>query len=77
MSIGENKLLEWIQTEMPKSRNALLKTGDDAALLLASPRGVLVATDMLLDGTHFLSTETPPELSGRKTVAVNLSDIAA
>lgn len=77
MSIGENKLLEWIQTEMPKSRNALLKNGDDAALLLASPRGILVATDMLLDGTHFLSTETPPELIGRKSVAVNLSDIAA
>lgn len=40
-------------------------------------RGTLVATDMLLDGTHFIVAQTPPELIGRKAVAVNFSDIAA
>lgn len=47
--------------------------GDDAAVL---PSGLLLATDTLLEGRHFLP-DADPELVGRKAVAVNLSDIAA
>lgn len=77
MTIGENKLIDWIKSEMPHSEKALLPNGDDAAWLETSSQGALVATDMLLDGTHFKVTETSPELIGRKAIAVNLSDIAA
>ena len=50
--------------------------GDDTALLKSSGH-VLVTTDMLMDGVDFIVGQTPPELIGRKCLAVNLSDIAA
>ena len=51
--------------------------GDDAALLQVSAGNVLaVSTDMLVSGTHFLP-DADPFLLGHKTLAVNLSDMAA
>lgn len=47
--------------------------GDDCAVL---PGGMLVTTDTLVEGTHFLSSIKWEDL-GWKTIAVNLSDIAA
>jgi thiamine-monophosphate kinase len=56
---------------------ALLGVGDDAALLQVSEGHVLaVSTDMLVSGTHFLPGAEPFWL-GHKTLAVNLSDMAA
>jgi thiamine-monophosphate kinase len=56
---------------------ALLGVGDDAALLKVSEGHVLaVSTDMLVSGTHFLP-DADPFLLGHKTLAVNLSDMAA
>lgn len=56
---------------------ALLGVGDDAALLQVSPGCVLaVSTDMLVSGTHFFA-DADPFLLGHKTLAVNLSDMAA
>ena len=54
-----------------------LAVGDDAALL--RPRAgmqLAVSTDMLVSGTHFFS-DTDPEDLGWKTLAVNVSDLAA
>jgi thiamine-monophosphate kinase len=57
--------------------SALLGVGDDAALLQVSDGNVLaVSTDMLVSGTHF-SHDTDPNMLGHKTLAVNLSDMAA
>jgi thiamine-monophosphate kinase len=57
--------------------SALLGVGDDAALLKVSDNKVLaVSTDMLVSGTHFFS-DADPFLLGHKTLAVNLSDMAA
>src|SRR5574340_1237181 len=57
--------------------SALLGVGDDAALLQASDGNVLaVSCDMLVSGTHFLP-DADPYLLGHKTLAVNLSDMAA
>ena len=54
-----------------------LAIGDDAALIRARPGMQLaVSTDMLVSGTHFLA-DTDPEDLGWKTLAVNLSDLAA
>jgi thiamine-monophosphate kinase len=56
---------------------ALLGVGDDAALLQVNDGNVLaVSTDMLVSGTHFLP-DADPFLLGHKTLAVNLSDMAA
>ncbi len=54
-----------------------LGIGDDAAILAPSDKPLLVTTDLLMEGTDFTFPETTPELAGRKTLAVNLSDIAA
>jgi len=54
-----------------------LGVGDDAALFAPAPGMQLaVSTDMLVCGTHFLPDTDPRDL-GWKTLAVNVSDIAA
>ncbi|MDX5362920.1 MAG: thiamine-phosphate kinase [Pseudazoarcus pumilus] len=58
-------------------RHTDLGVGDDAALFTPAPGMQLaVSTDMLVSGTHFLP-DTDPEDLGWKTLAVNVSDIAA
>ena len=54
-----------------------LGIGDDCALLVPKPGMQLaVSTDLLIEGRHFLSTVSPASL-GHKSLAVNLSDLAA
>src|SRR5512139_1572609 len=56
---------------------AVLGVGDDCALLAPSPGMQLaVSTDMLLEGRHFAPQDSPAGL-GHKSLAVNLSDLAA
>jgi thiamine-monophosphate kinase len=56
----------------------LLGPGDDCALITppAANDVFAITTDMLVEGTHFLGTDNPRDL-GWKTLAVNLSDLAA
>ncbi len=57
--------------------SAALGVGDDAALLRVTPgMELVVSTDMLVSGTHFFP-DVPPFQLGHKTLAVNLSDLAA
>ncbi len=57
--------------------HADLAVGDDAALFRVAPGMQLaVTTDALVAGTHFFH-DTPPRDLGWKTLAVNLSDLAA
>ncbi|MDH2917004.1 MAG: thiamine-phosphate kinase [Gallionella sp.] len=57
--------------------SAELGVGDDAALLRVSEgKELVVSTDMLVSGTHFFADTDPFQL-GHKTLAVNLSDLAA
>jgi thiamine-monophosphate kinase len=56
---------------------AVLGVGDDAALVRPSPGMELaIATDVLLEGRHFRVGADPRSL-GHKSLAVNLSDMAA
>ena len=60
-----------------RTKSAILGVGDDAALLsVADGMELAVSTDMLVSGTHFFP-DTDPFLLGHKTLAVNLSDLAA
>ena len=57
--------------------SATLGVGDDAALLnVTEGMELAVSTDMLVSGTHFLP-DADPYLLGHKTLAVNISDLAA
>ncbi len=59
------------------ARHAVLGVGDDAAIVRPSPGcELLLSTDMLVAGTHFLPDADPADL-GWKTLAVNISDMAA
>ena len=52
--------------------------GDDCAVLpLSDIESLLVTTDMLIQDSHFIFARIPPEELGYKSLAVNLSDIAA
>ena len=62
------------------SRQAGVKIGigDDAAAIVPAPGLLtLITTDMLVEGVHFDLALSGPVTLGRKSLAVNLSDIAA
>ena len=75
--MNEFELIERFFTWPPRSASVVLGAGDDAALIAPTPGCELaVSVDMLVEGRHFLA-DTDPEHLGHKTLAVNLSDIAA
>ena len=49
---------------------------DDAAALMPSGDDIVVTTDAVVEGVHFLPDD-PPETLARKALRVNLSDLAA
>ena len=73
--MGEFDLIQRYFTR--PARRSPLGVGDDCALLAPAPGMQLaVSSDMLVEGRHFLSTVDPARL-GHKSLAVNLSDLAA
>ena len=75
--MGEFDYIAWLRQRTPKSPRVLVGPGDDCAVLAATSPALLVTTDMLLEGSHFVLAEAGPRRVGRKAMAVNLSDIAA
>src|SRR4051795_3748386 len=49
---------------------------DDAAILRSSGEDIVVTTDAVVEGVHYLATD-PPDTIARKALRVNLSDLAA
>ena len=77
MSIAEFDLIDRIRTRAATRDDIVLGIGDDAAILQPPPGKQLVVTaDTLNAGVHFPEA-TRPEDIGWKTLAVNLSDLAA
>ncbi|MDH4196948.1 MAG: thiamine-phosphate kinase, partial [Candidatus Aminicenantes bacterium] len=75
--IGERGLIRFIRKSFrPAGRDVLVPIGDDAAWLETAKR-VLLTKDLLVEGQDFLPELHPPRLLGRKSLNVNLSDIAA
>ncbi len=72
---GEFSLIDRYFTH--RTRHTLLGVGDDAALIRVRRGQVLaISADMLVEGRHFFKG-TDPQALGHKTLAVNLSDMAA
>ncbi|MDK9718814.1 MAG: thiamine-phosphate kinase [Trichlorobacter sp.] len=77
-SLGEFGLIDQIRARFPQPVAPELGIGDDAALLSPSAGSqVVVSTDLLAEGVHFDLGFGPARLLGRKSLAVNLSDIAS
>jgi thiamine-monophosphate kinase len=75
--LGEFGLISRIQRATPKARDVLLGIGDDAAWVRSKARSCLITADLLLEGVHFHRKWTSLYALGYKSLAVNLSDIAA
>ncbi len=80
----EEAFIDWLQKRIapsghrPKVGRLPVGIGDDAAVLrLQSSSSLVVATDMLMDGTHFVLAECGAARAGHKALGVNLSDLAA
>ncbi len=77
---GETALINFIRDRFgaPIAGDLVLSIGDDAALLDVGTKSLLiVTTDLLVEGTHFRTDIIEPYLLGWKSVAVNISDVAA
>lgn len=77
-SLGEFGLIDRIRSRFSQPVAPELGIGDDAALLSPTPGcQLLVSTDLLAESVHFDLGFGPARLLGRKSLAVNLSDIAS
>jgi thiamine-monophosphate kinase len=76
--LGEFGLINYLTKNIKLSHKSSVKgVGDDAAVLDAEGKKVLISTDMLLEGIHFDLAYTPLKHLGYKSIQVNLSDIYA
>ncbi|QIQ42026.1 MAG: thiamine-phosphate kinase [Buchnera aphidicola (Microlophium carnosum)] len=68
---------QFFKRKQKKDYNEIRGIGDDSALVTIPKNNVLaISTDTLVEKTHFLKNISPEDLA-YKTVAVNLSDLAA
>lgn len=75
--LGEFGLIERIRRGTPGGRGVRIGIGDDAAWVSLGSGSSLVTADLLIEGVHFDLKWTSPFALGHKSLAVNLSDIAA
>jgi thiamine-monophosphate kinase len=75
--VNEFALIDRYFRRSPRDSAVRIGVGDDAAVIRPT-RGMelVVSVDMLVEGRHFLR-DTDPRRLGHKTLAVNLSDLAA
>lgn len=76
--IGELGLIRKIRCWVPPVPPHVLGIGDDAAAVpYDRRRDLLLTVDCLVENVDFKMREAAPEAVGRKSLAVNLSDLAA
>jgi len=76
--LSESELISALRKDFPAlQRKILFGIGDDAAVLKAERDLLVVTKDLLIESTHFKREFGSAYLLGRKSLAVNLSDVAA
>jgi thiamine-monophosphate kinase len=75
MSSGEDSLIARYFKPLASDPGAF-GLSDDAAILGAAGEDIVVNTDAIVEGVHFLPDD-PPDTIARKALRVNLSDLAA
>lgn len=77
-TLGEFGLIKHLTQFFPvENISTELGVGDDAAIINAEGKKVLVSTDMFTEGVHFNLGYTPLKHLGYKVVVAGISDIAA
>ena len=78
MDLTEEALLEAIRRVLsgagPEVR---VGVGDDAAILAPTGGELVITTDLLVEGVHFVRRPTGARDVGYKAIVVNVSDVAA
>lgn len=79
MPISEFEFIESLKAgAVNRAEDVDLGIGDDAAVFAPKPgMRAVVSTDLLMEGIHFIWRPENAYYIGRKTIAVNLSDMAA
>ncbi len=78
--LGEFALIDAVVERLGRAgwtADVVLGPGDDAAVLAAPDRQVVVTVDLLVEGVHFRTDWSTGSDVGRKAAAASLSDIAA
>lgn len=76
-SLGEFGLIKKLTAGLRNDASVVKGVGDDCAVLKLDRRQyILYCSDMIVEGVDF-TLSAPPQLIGRKALAINLSDIAA
>ena len=77
-SLRERELVAAIRRDFGRSGPGVrLGIGDDAAIIRPGRAELLLTTDLLIEDVHFTTAIQPAFLLGRKSLNVNVSDIAA
>lgn len=78
-ALGEVGLISRLAKRLSRPASVVRGIGDDTAVLAAPRTGerLLFASDMLVEGVHFLRRRTAARDIGWKALACNVSDIAA
>jgi thiamine-monophosphate kinase len=78
MDLSEDELIAAIGRVLSGSGpEVLVGPGDDAAVVRSGSGELVLTTDAMVDGVHFLTDRTTPRDLGYKAIAVTVSDIAA
>lgn len=76
--LGEFKLIEHLTKDFKITQETTIKgIGDDAAIISAKDKQIVVSTDLLVEGVHFDLSYVPLKHLGYKAMMVNISDICA
>ena len=76
--LSEGELISAIRKDFSQKRPGLiLGIGDDAAVVKVGKVQLIYTKDLLIEGVHFISSHQPAYFLGRKSLNINLSDIAA
>lgn len=78
MDLSEDELIAAIGRVLSGSGpEVLVGPGDDAAVVRPGSGELVLTTDAMVEGVHFLTDRTTPRDLGYKAIAVSVSDIAA
>jgi thiamine-monophosphate kinase len=75
-NVGEFGLIDIIKNRAKYISSEVYGIGDDCAIIPCKSEEFVITTDTLVEGVHFFS-DIDPYILGRKSLSVNVSDIAA
>lgn len=74
----ESEIIAQLRKRAGAREDVRLGIGDDAAVIKGTGgRDLIVCCDLMVEGVHFRREWSPPDLLGRKALAITLSDVAA